>query len=154
MQIELFLIPVGKSENELVEMNSFLRSHKILEVRNELVNIENAVFWSFCVKYMDRNFRTSSRKQNKKIDYKNILDEETFKKFCELRNIRKQVASENGVPAYAVFTDKELVELAKLNEITRNSMTSISGIGDKKIERYAVYFISERKTDEKTGKFD
>lgn len=77
-----------------------------------------------------------------KVDYKSILDEATFKVFARLREIRKQIANEDALPAFAVFTDEELSEIAKLPEITAKMMQSIKGIGEKKTERYAERFIN------------
>ena len=39
MQIKLFTIPVGDSGAELVEMNRFLKSNKILEVQEQLISM-------------------------------------------------------------------------------------------------------------------
>ena len=81
----------------------------------------------------------------------NSLDDKTFQKFSKLREIRKKVAADEAIPAYAVFTDEELAGLAKLESITQKSMLSVKGIGDKKVERFAKYFITKIENDEKTG---
>ncbi len=53
-----------------------------------------------------------------------------------------------------VFTDEELAGLAKLDTITSKSMLSVKGIGEKKVERYAKYFIYNEEKDETTGTLD
>ena len=78
------------------------------------------------------------------MDYKTVLDENTFLKFSILREIRKKIALDEGIPAFAIFTDEELAGLAKLPEITPKSMGSIKGIGEKKIEKYAKFFMDKR----------
>jgi superfamily II DNA helicase RecQ len=45
-----------------------------------------------------------------------VLDDATFKRFSALREIRKRVGQEDGVPAYAVFTDAELAEIDRIAE--------------------------------------
>jgi len=50
-----------------------------------------------------------------------------------------------------VFTDEELAELAKLEEITVKSMLGIKGIGEKKAERFAHYFMAKPETNEAPG---
>ncbi len=85
------------------------------------------------------------------MDYKQILDDATFQKFSKLREIRKKVAADEGIPAYAVFTDEELAGLAKLDIITQKNMLSVKGIGDKKVERFAKHFINNSQLDETTG---
>ncbi len=150
MQIKLFTIPIGDSSGALDEMNRFLRGNKILEVQNQLISNENGAYWCFCVRYIKRK-NNSQTKHKPKVDYKHILDEATFQKFSKLRAIRKKVAADAGVPAFAVFTDQELAELAKLDTITKKNMLSIKGIGDKKVERFAEHFITQAQQNETTG---
>ena len=150
MQIKLFTIPIGDSGEAVEEMNRFLRGNKILEVQNQLVNNQNGAYWCFCIRYIEKSFNTA-KSPKAKVDYKYILDELTFQKFSKLREIRKKVAAEEGIPAFAVFTDEELAGLAKLKTINEKSMRSIKGIGDKKVERYAKHFITSTDRDETTG---
>ncbi len=153
MQIKLFTISIGDSGAILDEMNRFLKANKILEVQSHLIGNDNGACWCFCIRYIEKSFSTTSASKTK-VDYKHVLDEITFKKFSELRVIRKKVAAEEDVPAFVVFTDEELASLAKLETITKKNMLSIKGIGDKKVERYAKYFIDEVQKDETTRKID
>jgi superfamily II DNA helicase RecQ len=136
MQIKLFTIPVGDSGTALDEMNRFLRNNKMLEVQSELISNENGAYWCFCVRYIEKMSSPAGYDKSKKVDYKHILDEATFQKFSKLREIRKKVAADEGIPAFAVFTDEELAALAKLETITERTMLSVKGIGDKKVERF------------------
>jgi superfamily II DNA helicase RecQ len=150
MQIKLFTIPISDNGAMLDEMNRFLRSKKVLEVQSELISNTNGASWCFCIRYLESQF-TPTTKVRKKIDYKHVLDDATFQKFSKLREIRKKVAAEEGIPAFAVFTDEELAGMAKLEVITPKSMLSIKGIGDKKVERYAEHFLTRKEDDEETG---
>ncbi|MCB0562531.1 MAG: HRDC domain-containing protein, partial [Phaeodactylibacter sp.] len=47
------------------------------------------------------------------------------------------MAAEEGISAFIIFTDEELAELAKLDEITEKAMLGIKGIGEKKVQRFA-----------------
>ncbi|PSR14613.1 MAG: helicase [Bacteroidetes bacterium] len=143
MRIKLFTIPVGDSGSALAEMNTFLRGNKILEVENHLVHNEHGAYWCFCVRYIERAYPEADGKKAAKVDYRSVLDEATFQKFSKLREIRKKVAAEEGISAFIIFTDDELAELAKLDEITEQAMLGIKGIGEKKTERFAKYFITK-----------
>ncbi len=79
------------------------------------------------------------------------MDDATFQQFSKLREIRKKVAAEESIPAFAVFTDEELAAMAKLETITKKDMLSIKGIGDKKVERYAEHFLPRKEDNEETG---
>lgn len=65
-----------------------------------------------------------------------MLDGHSFARFAVLRTIRKRLAEEDAVPAFAVFTDAELAEIAKLDEITPKRMLAINGLGEKRVEKY------------------
>ena len=88
------------------------------------------------------------------MDYRKVLDGETFKRFSGLREIRKKVAANEGIPAFAVFTDEELTGLAKLGTVTEKNMLSVKGIGEKKVERFAKHFITISEKNETTGTVD
>jgi len=153
MQIKLFTIPIADNGTFLEEMNRFLRANKILEVENQLVSNERGAAWCFCVKYLP--VATSFQKnESVKKDYKNILSEENFKTFSSLRELRKKIAADDAVPAYAVCTDQELADIALLTDVSEKTLKSISGFGEKKFERYGKSFIDWYKNkldNEKSG---
>ena len=156
MQIKLFTIPIGDSGAALDEMNRFLKGNKVLEVQNQLISNENGAYWCFCVRYIEKDLSQTMYSKTK-VDYKQVLDDATFQKFSKLRAIRKKVAADEGMPAFAIFTDEELAGLAKLETITEKTMLSVRGIGDKKVERFAKHFINnseQSEQDETTGTID
>lgn len=73
-------------------------------------------------------------KQDKEFDY----DEELFE---ELRSKRSELASEMGVPAYIIFTDKTLKHLANDKPIDKDSMLEVNGIGEKKFTQFGEAFL-------------
>jgi ATP-dependent DNA helicase RecQ len=58
-----------------------------------------------------------------------------------LKSLRTQLAQAQRVPAYVVFSDRTLVELATVKPTTPGSMREIHGIGDSKLERYGAAFL-------------
>ncbi len=65
--------------------------------------------------------------------------EETL--FQKLRALRTQIAREESVPPYIVFSDKTLVHMCMLKPRTRQEMLSVSGVGDHKYEKYGERFL-------------
>jgi ATP-dependent DNA helicase RecQ len=53
-----------------------------------------------------------------------------------LRTWRREVSKEHGVPAYTVFHDSTLRELARVRPQSLGQLRSISGVGATKLERY------------------
>ncbi len=140
MQFKVYSIPVvdGDAINE--ELNAFLRGNKILQVEQELISSSEGTYWTFCVKYIAGAGRLTGGKRKDRKDYKQILSEEAFSRFSKYRAIRKQIAEEDNIPAFTVFTDEEMAGLAELEELTAANMKKIKGIGDKKVEKYAERF--------------
>jgi ATP-dependent DNA helicase RecQ len=46
------------------------------------------------------------------------------------------MAKEHGVPAYVVFHDATLAELARVRPQSEAALGKISGVGQRKLERY------------------
>jgi len=141
MQIKLFIIPASDTGVFTEELNRFLRANKVLEVENHLVSNERGSAWHFCVKYIGAAALPFSYPEKPKTDYKNELAEPTFKVFCQLKDIRKKLALQDAVPAYAICTDAELADIARLKELTPQNLATVKGFGDKKIEKYGNRFI-------------
>jgi DNA helicase II / ATP-dependent DNA helicase PcrA len=57
--------------------------------------------------------------------------------FAALREWRLKRAKEDGVPAYVVFHDTTLAEIAERAPTTRGELATVSGVGPAKLERYA-----------------
>lgn len=147
MQIKIISVPVvgGEAINE--ELNAFLRGNKILQVDQQLADRPGGACWTFCIRYVEKRAWQSDKPKERK-DYKKALSKEAFDRFARYRAIRKEVAERDGVPAFAVFTDKELAGLAELEELTPAGMKTVKGIGDKKVEKYAERFIKAMKDEE------
>lgn len=143
MQVRLFTLPAFAGNDVTEELNHFLRTVRVLEIQKEFVNSASGQYWVFCVTYLPMagavagNVATQSERREK-VDYKNVLSESEFEHFSALRKIRKQLAEEDAVPPFAVFTDAELAELARKEVLSPDAMRSINGIGKRKIEKYGV----------------
>jgi ATP-dependent DNA helicase RecQ len=61
--------------------------------------------------------------------------------FESLRTLRQEIAKEQGVPAYIVFGDKTLKEMAASMPQTKEQMLQVGGVGEVKFERYGAQFL-------------
>ncbi len=61
--------------------------------------------------------------------------------FALLRQKRKEMADEAGVPPYVIFSDKTLVEMAAYYPQTRESLLKMSGVGQVKLNQYGEAFL-------------
>ena len=71
------------------------------------------------------------------------LDDRQSELFSRLRVLRASVAGRQGVPAYVVFSDKTLRELAVAWPQTIEEFRAVSGVGDAKAARYGKAFLAE-----------
>ncbi|TAJ24145.1 MAG: ATP-dependent DNA helicase RecQ, partial [Reyranella sp.] len=63
-----------------------------------------------------------------------------------LKALRTKLARAQNVPAYVVFSDRTLAELATHRPTTARAMREIHGIGDAKLERYGTAFLDVVQT--------
>ena len=61
--------------------------------------------------------------------------------FEKLRTLRAHIAKEENKPAYIIFGDKTLKEMAKILPKNKEEMLHVSGIGEVKFERYGEQFL-------------
>ncbi len=67
-------------------------------------------------------------------------DEALFEK---LRQLRKQLADERGVPPYIVFSDVALRLMARHYPQSEREFSRISGVGEKKLREFGAAFLAE-----------
>lgn len=74
------------------------------------------------------------------------FDEKLYEKF---KSLRRELAQEHEVPAYVIFGDKTLKELASKLPLTKEDMLDINGVGLVKYEKYGKSFLSLCKSIKK-----
>jgi superfamily II DNA helicase RecQ len=75
------------------------------------------------------------------VDYKELLSEEEFALFRRLRDLRKSVAEAEGVPVYAICTNRQLADIARRKPSSMAELCTIEGIGEGKSVRYGERFL-------------
>jgi ATP-dependent DNA helicase RecQ len=83
-------------------------------------------------------------KTEKKIAYN--IDKTLFEK---LKALRKQIADEQKVPAFVVFSDAALVDMCKKLPTNRAEFLGIVGVGEVKADRYGEEFLKIIKGGER-----
>lgn len=61
--------------------------------------------------------------------------------FDRLRVLRMEIAREEKVPPYIVFSDKTLIHMCIVKPTTREVMLTVSGVGEFKVEKYGERFL-------------
>lgn len=73
-------------------------------------------------------------------------DNENKALFDRLRELRFKIAKEKGLPAYLLFTNKSLEEMAERKPVTESDFLDINGVGSVKLEAYGKEFLAEIKS--------
>lgn len=61
--------------------------------------------------------------------------------FEHLRQLRKRLAQEQGVPPYLIFSDATLEEMAAQRPATASALKAVSGVGERKLAQYGNDFL-------------
>jgi ATP-dependent DNA helicase RecQ len=66
-----------------------------------------------------------------------------------LREKRREIARKDAVPAYIVFSDRTLAEMALRRPVSLAAMANVRGVGEMKLARYGEEFLAViRNADE------
>ena len=106
MPLKFLRIPAAGCEESERELNGFIASHRVLTVDRRFVDVGENSFWAICVDFiLSHSNGKSGRKdsQRKRVDYREILSAAEFNLYAHLRDVRKQLAADDGVPVYMVF---------------------------------------------------
>ena len=82
-----------------------------------------------------------SARSNDRVAEPGPLSDEGEALFQRLRELRKSIADQQGVPAYIVFSDKTLRAMAEARPSTPEELLAVSGVGPMKLERYGEAFL-------------
>ncbi|WP_215731170.1 DNA helicase RecQ [Rhodovulum kholense] len=70
-----------------------------------------------------------------------LVSEEDAPLLSALKAKRRALAEAAGVPAYIIFTDRTLIEMAETRPASLDAMARVSGVGATKLERYGADFL-------------
>jgi len=122
--------------NRLIEMDALLQADfgvlKITQSGVALLKGENKV-----------SIKEAVLKPSKSVKVESATNKEMrSSEFDLLRGLRYQIAREEKVPAYVIFSDKVLLEISLKLPKTKDEMLNIAGMGAIKYEKYGEQFLN------------
>ena len=84
----------------------------------------------------------SERKHKQSSQVRSLISEEAAPLLSALKSKRKALAEAARIPAYIVFNDKTLIDMAEQKPTTLEDMACINGVGAKKLPLYGLAFLS------------
>jgi superfamily II DNA helicase RecQ len=146
MPFRIFLIPVLYGDDATEELNAFIASHRVAHIERKWIDQGTQSAWAFCVEYVlasptrDGNPRTQLSRN--RIDYKTILSSDEFTIFSQLRELRKELSQQEGVPVFALFSNEQLAQMVQRRCSSKADLLGIEGIGEAKVEKYSEKLIA------------
>jgi ATP-dependent DNA helicase RecQ len=77
-----------------------------------------------------------------RVAVRTLVAEEDASLLSALKAKRRALAEAAGVPAYVIFPDRTLIEMAETRPATLDQMMGITGVGAKKLESYGAGFLA------------
>jgi ATP-dependent DNA helicase RecQ len=60
-----------------------------------------------------------------------------------LKSLRAKLARQRSVPAYVIFSDRTLIDMAAKRPLTRWDFGEVHGVGESKLQQFADIFLAE-----------
>ena len=111
-----------------------------LTEKSEALIAGQETFTMKMAKEPEKEAKTTAKKKVKKTAGL-VLNKEQEESFEILRVLRAEIAREEKVPPYIVFSDKTLVQMCIEKPINKNAMLKVSGVGEFKFEKYGERFL-------------
>ena len=103
-----------------------------------LKNPEASVF----VKITDEDKQPEkTAKTKKKAKSVETLTSSGYKLFERLKKLRLEIAREESMPPYIIFSDKTLIDMAAKMPASKPEMLDVSGVGENKFAKYGERFL-------------
>ena len=141
MPFRIFLIPVLYSDEATEELNAFIAGHRVAHIERKWIDQGTQSAYVFCVEYVlaspTRDGNPRSQLSRNRIDYKTILSPNEFTIFSLLRELRKELSQQEGVPVFALFSNEQLAQMVQRRCASKADLQGIEGIGEAKVEKYS-----------------
>lgn len=145
MPYRVFRVPISNPEDAQEELNAFLRGNRIVHVRSDLVNDKGGAAYAFLVEYVHGGGK--QKQKGGRVDYREVLPPEQFAVFARLREVRKRLAEEHGVPVYTVFTNEQLADIDRKPPTNAKDLSAVDGVGPARTEKFGTAILAVLRAD-------
>ena len=133
MKFQLFQYPLP-APPELPDLNAFLDKNRVASVTHHLTQAPGGPLLVFVVQ--TAGAAAPAGKSDSRIDYRAVLDPDSFALYSRLRDERKVIAKEENLPIYAVFTNAQLAQIVQSGVAVPQDLARIAGIGRARIDKW------------------
>lgn len=139
---------VGTNKNllrrliEQLVLEGYLRvgDYQVLKL-GDISGLKNSAASVF-VKITDEDKQPEkTAKTKKKVKSVETLTSSGYKLFERLKKLRLEIAREESMPPYIIFSDKTLIDMAAKMPASKPEMLDVSGVGENKFAKYGERFL-------------
>ncbi|MBQ9368497.1 MAG: HRDC domain-containing protein [Victivallales bacterium] len=138
MAFEIFCVELPNGGDSLERVNKFMATHVIVSKQQHLVSRDGIPYMMFCLEYVQNGTTaTAAPNSEAKADVWSSLDSTQREQFNRLRDLRNQLAEQEHVKPFVVFTNDQLGEMVKGRVTTLEAMKGIRDVGKARLEKFA-----------------
>lgn len=145
MDLRIFTLPFDETSESFPDeiITQFCLNKKVHRLDSQFFLQDGRPFWSVAVHY---EVILKGKEPLRE------LDEEQKKLFERIRQWRKERADKEGIPAYLICTNAQLVHIIRLKCQTLETFKQVRGFGKKRISKYGKAMIEMIKAFYETKK--
>ncbi|MBD5520333.1 MAG: DNA helicase RecQ [Lachnospiraceae bacterium] len=139
------IINIMLMNNLLWQTNDKYSLLKLTDKADEIMKSDTRVIYKRPKKNPETEKETASataKRASSKMRRSDTLNSRGLELFEQLRDLRKTIAKEEGMPPYIIFSDKTLVDMCVRSPFDKSEMLKVTGVGENKYEKYGERFLN------------
>ena len=128
------------TEGLLTTSNDKYAILKVTAEADAVLRGNRPVIWKRPKAQMNQN--TERRISSSRLRKSDILNSKGLELFDRLRALRTEIAREESMPPYIIFSDKTLVDMCVRAPLEKREMMQVTGVGENKYKRYGERFLA------------
>ncbi len=144
MKLKVFTLRLDPSTGAFDDgpMVAFLAEREVLSVYEHFVVHEGQPLWSLLVSYADPPTPGGPRPKQTRAPPEATLTDEARPLYDALRRWRNDRARGSGRPAYVLFSNRQLTEIARSRPTTLAELSAIHGVGDGRVRDFGAQVLA------------
>ena len=120
-------------------------------ISRDLIGVSQGEFPTIFVTAQGKEVLTGGERVTRKQAVVTVAIGDADPLFEKLRDLRKSLADEAGVPPYVIFSDKSLKDMCARKPIDEESFLEVHGVGENKLAKYGNPFLEAIREFQSTG---
>ena len=110
-------------------------------ISRDLIGVSQGEFPTIFVTAQGKEVLTGGERVTRKQAVVTVAIGDADPLFEKLRDLRKSLADEAGVPPYVIFSDKSLKDMCARKPVDEDSFLDVHGVGENKLAKYGEPFL-------------